>query len=587
MADIFSRLIGLETEYAVRFRPADSSAPRLSRYRIYEAVIASLKQRILTVRARHFKEGVFLANGGAVWFEAERPSAGGGLIEGATPECTTPRQLVAYQRAQDRLLAEACRTDQLPGDVYLIKNDRDAQDHVYGAQENYEANLASGSMLWIWRIGLVLLFPLAVITWIGIAACLLATLLYFLSLWLFYVAIRRVVSDPQRLAAALFGADLAEGRSQCVNSPIWLESLLQIVARLVTAPFAVAFDSLIRCTVFREIRRQLIPFLATRPLIAGAGLVDRQGSYQLSDKAPAINSVLGFGGFWGNRPILNMGHFFKAIYARIWFSPREYGRLFSSRQRLQIGVGDSNMCEVAEYLRVGTTLLVLDMIEGGGLRVVPQMSSPIDALHTACRDLRLAEPAGRLDGVPATSLQIQRHYYDACCDFVARLDDAPQEARFLLNLWRDTLDGLEQYAETGEIRMSLVGSLDWVTKKYLIDQVGPEATWQQRKKIDIRYHELSSAGYFELLKRAGLTATLIDEDVLERATRLPPPGTPATVRGHYIREFSTSDEAMTASWTNVVFGSGWNAQVIPLVTGRRRRARGRKGPRWSRPSGNI
>jgi proteasome accessory factor A len=582
VAKIFSRLIGLETEYAIRFRPADSSAPRMSRYRIYEAVIASLKQRVLTVRAKHFKEGVFLANGGAVWFEAERPAAGGGLIEGATPECMTPRQLIAHQRAQDRLLAEACRTDELNGEAYLIKNDRDARDHVYGAQENYEANLASGLMLWIWRIGLVLLFPLALITWVGIAACLLATLVYFLLLWLLYILLRRLVSNPLRLAETLFGKDLAEG----VRSPDWLESLLQIVARLVTAPCALGFDALIRTTVFRDVREQLLPFLVTRPVIAGAGLVDRQGNYQLSDKGPAINSVLGFGGFWGNRPIFNVGHFFKAIYARVWFSPREYGRLFSSRQRLQIGVGDSNMCEVAEYLRVGTTLLVLDMIEAGGLRVVPYMSLPVEALHAACMDLSLRKPVCHVDGAPASPLQVQRHYYEACCDFVARLDDAPQEVRFLLNLWRDVLDGLEYFAETGEIRMALVGSLDWVTKKYLIEQAGQDADWQQRKKIDIRYHELSSAGYFELLKRAGVTATLIDEDSIDRASRLPPPGTPATVRGHYIREFSAGDETMTASWTNVIFGSGWNARVIPLVAGGRRRTRGRKGPRSPRSSGS-
>ena len=135
MTRIFDRLVGLETEYAIRFRPADPTAPRLSRFRVYEAVLAALKRRVLLVRARHFKEGVFLANGGAVWFEAERPAAGGGLIEGATPECRGPREVVTYQRAQDRLLAAAAETDSLPGRVRLIKNDRDARDNVYGARE--------------------------------------------------------------------------------------------------------------------------------------------------------------------------------------------------------------------------------------------------------------------------------------------------------------------------------------------------------------------------------------------------------------------------------------------------------------------
>ena len=77
------------------------------------------------------KEGVFHAAGGAVWFETERPAVGGGLIEGSTPECRSPRQLVAWQRAQDELLAEAA-DEAFGGSVRLIKNDRDAAGNVYG-----------------------------------------------------------------------------------------------------------------------------------------------------------------------------------------------------------------------------------------------------------------------------------------------------------------------------------------------------------------------------------------------------------------------------------------------------------------------
>ena len=140
MAEVFQRLVGLETEYALR-HPAisDPGKPQV-RFRLYEAVVTTLQSRCPTVPARHFKEGIFTANGGAVWFEAERPAAGGGLIEGATPECRGPREVVAYQRAQDRLLSECAAAH----GVQLLKNDRDAFQNVYGAQENYEAVLAPG-----------------------------------------------------------------------------------------------------------------------------------------------------------------------------------------------------------------------------------------------------------------------------------------------------------------------------------------------------------------------------------------------------------------------------------------------------------
>ena len=141
---IFERLCGLETEYAVRFQPGDATVPPPSKFRLYESLVTALARRVPTARAKHFKEGVFVATGGAVWFEAERPAAGGGLVEGATPECRGARELLAYQLAQDQLLAQAAESARTSGKITLIKNDRDAQGNIYGAQENYEVTLATG-----------------------------------------------------------------------------------------------------------------------------------------------------------------------------------------------------------------------------------------------------------------------------------------------------------------------------------------------------------------------------------------------------------------------------------------------------------
>ena len=83
---VFERLVGLETEYATAF-PAGGASRRRRPIRTLPVAPRALRQRVVTVRARHFKEGVFTANGGAVWFETERMAADCGLVEGATPEC--------------------------------------------------------------------------------------------------------------------------------------------------------------------------------------------------------------------------------------------------------------------------------------------------------------------------------------------------------------------------------------------------------------------------------------------------------------------------------------------------------------------
>ena len=309
------RLVGLETEYAIRFRPRDELADPPSRFHLYQALVARLKRHVLTAPAKHFKEGVFLANGGAVWFEAERPAAGGGLIEGATPECRGPLEVLRYQRAQDQLLSQCARLSEAGGHFTLIKNDRDGRGHVYGAQENYEAVLAKSWALWGWRAGLVLLAPLLLLTWLGIGLMIVGILVYLALAGLVYLPLQWFSSRPRRIALLLFGRDLVEGRETGSPTPVWLETGLLWVTRVITGPLALCLLGLITVTAFRRTRRQLLPFLVSRCVTSGAGLVDDDGNFQLADKAPAINCVMGLGGFLKDRPIFTLGHFFKAMCA--------------------------------------------------------------------------------------------------------------------------------------------------------------------------------------------------------------------------------------------------------------------------------
>lgn len=565
MPGIFERLVGLETEYAIRFQPRDGITSPPSKFRIYESVVAALARRIPTARAKHFKEGVFIANGGAVWFEAERPAAGGGLIEGATPECRGPREVVTYQLAQDQLLRESAEMARSRGKITLIKNDRDAEGHVYGAQENYEVRLAIGWRAAVWRVGLVILFPLAVFTWLLVFACMLGTLAYFLWAALLYLPCRLISGGHERLSMFLFGRDLTEGRDTCVHLPVWLEGMLQLVTRIITAPLACALFLLLHVSAFNEVRRKLLPFLISRSVLTGAGLLDDDGAFQLADKGPSINCVLGFGGIVGDRPIFTMGHFFKTVYAESWFAPREYLALFSLRQRLQIAIGDSNMCEAAQLLRVGTTMLVLDAIDAGFFGYTPRLRSPIQALHAICADPTLQCAVPMIGEEPATALDIQRFYYSACRAFVGSQSHAPDQAWEILNLWKHALDDLEQAPIDPQAARGLIGMLDWVTKKYLLDHAAPSESWETRKKIDIRYHELSAEGYFDLLRAGGISTKILDESLVERATRMPPANSPATMRGHYIREFGSSDERFSVNWKSISLGSGWHRRVVRLA----------------------
>ncbi len=217
------------------------------------------------------------------------------------------------------------------------------------------------------------------------------------------------------------------------------------------------------------------------------------------------------------------------------------------------------MSETAEYLRVGTTLLVLDAIEAGYLRDAPRLKNPMRALRQICRDPELQERVPLRGGTRGTAVELQRYYLAACRAFVAEQADAPPEAEDVLQRWDETLAALDQD------RSLLVGSLDWVTKRFLIDRAGGKTAWSVRKKIDIRYHELSEAGYFRVWSRTGTTSRVVEEDGFERALRTPPAGTPATTRGGYIREFSGADPPLFANWQRLVIGRGRGAKIIRLA----------------------
>src|SRR5262249_26382548 len=139
-----------------------------------------------------------------------------GLIEGATPECRGPRQLLACQRAQDRLLAE---TAQAAGPGFcLVKNCRDSQGQVYGAQENYSVHLASGWRLRLWRIAWIPLYVLLIVQFVLLLFFCIVVLLTNLALaGLFYLLVCRIARpDPagrEQWRTRLFGRQWVTGDS--------------------------------------------------------------------------------------------------------------------------------------------------------------------------------------------------------------------------------------------------------------------------------------------------------------------------------------------------------------------------------------
>ncbi len=556
------RLVGLETEYAIRFHPDHPAWDNTVDYQLYHALIQALGRRVITAPAGDLKEGVFFITGGAVWFEFVRFAGGFGLIEGSTPECRGPREMLLHQRAQDLLLSEAARDADVPGVLALVKNDCDSQGRIYGAQENYELTLATGWRLKCWRWGLYLLFPLMLLAWLGYA-CLNKGLKFYLPMAdLFCLVLSPFVPETwaNRTRAVLVGDDVETASGYASPIPAWVETVGLGFLRIIAGPLAVGIYVLVRLTAFRQVRRDLLAFLISRPIFAGAGHVDRQGRFQLSDKSWGMNCLLGYNGIVLDRPIFSIGHFFKSLMFHAKFSSGGFSRMLLPKQRLQICLGDSNMAEEAEYLRVGTTLLVLDAMEAGYFPSALRISRPIKSLRAICADPSLQTKVRCKDGQPRTALEIQRHYYAACTRFVAESSEATDEARDILKRWDEVLTLLETAPD------ELIGRIDWVTKRFLLGQTTQETDdLAIKKKIDIRYHELSPEGYYRQLESTGITRAILTPEEIEQATQQPPQNTPATARSYYLRTFGPGKQITGVNWNQITLGRQDDIRIIDLT----------------------
>ena len=161
--------MGLETEFCIRRSASSSSARRPSTKEVCRAILDALERVVAAAPGE--REGWpryqrFVQNGGAFSFEVTRADANDGVLESATPECRGASQLLLYERAQEALIQRALPLARrqlaaagCDSDIAIVKNGRDAEGHVYGAQENYEAEIARGWRLLAYRLVVAALLP--------------------------------------------------------------------------------------------------------------------------------------------------------------------------------------------------------------------------------------------------------------------------------------------------------------------------------------------------------------------------------------------------------------------------------------------
>jgi len=299
-----------------------------------------------------------------------------------------------------------------------------------------------------------------------------------------------------------------------------------------------------------RIVRDVVPFLVTRQIYCGAGKlgiegedqVGQPGIYQLAQRSDFF-SVLCSIDTMNRRPIVNTRDEPHADAARY--------------RRFHVITGDANMSQWATALKIGTTALVLELIEGG---FAPQfeLADPIAATKQISRDQSYAWIIELKDGRKISALEIQRLYLAAAREHCVH--DADTE--WVLREWESVLEDLARDYWLCRDR------LDWVAKKFLLETLrdAENLSWSDPwlQSIDLEYHNVSfDHGLYYELVREGQMRRLVAEDAVKDAIFHPPKTTRAFFRGRSVARFNS--EIASIQWDELVFAGNGTLSTVELL----------------------
>ena len=426
------RIMGIETEYGI------TGSTAAGQRAMSPDEIARLLFR--PVVAKYSSSNIFAPNASRLYLDV------GSHPEIATAECDSLSQLIAYERAGDRMVDSMARQaeDTLAAEgeeraVYLFKNNVDSAGNSYGCHENY------------------------------------------------------------------------------------------LISRHV---------------VLKDLGQALLPFMITRQLICGAGMIqksagDEPARFVLSQRADQVWEGVS-SATTRSRPIINTRD-----------EPHGDSKRF---RRMHVIVGDSSMAEPTVALKVGSTLLMLEMLEAGF--DVPQFAVQ-DPIHHI-REIAL-DPTGRTrlpldDGGTATALEVQQALCAAAQRWLEHREDAgtpTAEMARVVDLWQRTLTAIETQDFSSVDR-----EIDWVIKRGLLERyqsrLGGDWAHPKLAQVDLTYHDIRPGrGLFSVLEQRGMVKRWIDDASIEAAIDNPPQTTRAKLRGEFLAAARQLDAAVTVDWTRM------------------------------------
>ena len=300
-----------------------------------------------------------------------------------------------------------------------------------------------------------------------------------------------------------------------------------------------------RSVPFDRLAAFITPHFVTRQIIVGAGKVGSEfpynrptfSGYQISQRADFFEEEVGLETTI-KRPIVNT---------------RDEPHCDPTHlRRLHVIVGDANMSQVATLVRVGSTQLVLALIEEDLLPPHLVIDDPVSEIRHVSRDLDFTHKITLQDGRLMSALEIQRDLFERCTQAVdAGLDigASADSVDLVLRSWDRMLRSLEDMNDDAP-RL-----IDWVAKKRLVDGFRERHQLSdgdpRLKAIDLQYHDMRVEKC--LAAKCGLESLVTPEQVA-LAVDNAPEDTRAYMRGMLMKSFP--NDIVSANWDSIVVDIG-------------------------------
>jgi len=297
-----------------------------------------------------------------------------------------------------------------------------------------------------------------------------------------------------------------------------------------------------RSTPFADIVRHLTPFFVSRQVVCGAGRVSlgadgRDSGFQISQRADFFEVEVGLETTL-KRPIINTRDEPHA-------DPEKY-------RRLHVIIGDANLSEISTYLKLGTTALVLAMIEDRFLAADLGIEAPVSELRAVSHDPTCKHLITLRDGRRMTAVQLQMEYLELARKYTEDRygGDTDELTADVLDRWESVL------ARLAEDPLLTARELDWTAKLEVLNgyRARDGLAWSHPRLqlVDLQYADVRpDRGLYNRLASLGRMTRLVTDEQVTRAITEPPDDTRAYFRGRCLRKYP--DAVAAASWDSVIF----------------------------------